>query len=145
MDKDALTKTIELSATMDNLEPLCSFAKDTCRSYPALAYSGEELYKVELAVSEAVTNVIKYAYRGMDTGTVRMEVQPDSSGVTIKVKDRGIGFDFEKACRLPPPGLACEGGRGIYLIKSVADNVSYSDEGPFHVLTMRFSLRGDDK
>lgn len=141
MGRDTLTKTIELPATVDNLEPLCSFVREVCRPASTPALSEEELYKIELAVSEAVTNVIKYAYPGAEVGTVVLDVALDDEGVAIKVKDRGVGFDFDEAGDPPRDGVAREGGMGIYIIKSVTGNVSYGDEGQFHVLTMRFGAK----
>ncbi|MDP8247972.1 MAG: ATP-binding protein [Candidatus Tritonobacter lacicola] len=140
MERDTLTKTIELPATVDNLESLCSFARKVCGSASTLALSEEQLYKIELAVSEAVTNVIKYAYPGAEVGTVVLELALDDDGVTIKVKDQGVGFDFEKAGEPPRDGVARESGLGIYIIRSVSESVRYRDEGPLHVLTMRFGV-----
>ena len=53
----------------------------------------------------------------------------------IKVFDEGQGFDIET---LPDPDFKSleEGGRGVYLIRSVMDKVSYVPCEEGHVLEM---------
>src|SRR5215210_1422248 len=68
-----------------------------------------------LAVSEAVGNVVVHAYRGVETGTVRLRVSGDGSRLHVTVSDNGTGM----RPNLDRPGL----GVGIGLMRHAADDL----------------------
>jgi serine/threonine-protein kinase RsbW len=73
---------------------------------------------IELALTEAVTNVLDHA-----GGTEEYEVVAGIHGdrCTIEVIDRGVGFEPEPD--RPEPHQEAEEGRGLLLMKAVADRV----------------------
>ena len=92
--------------------------------------SGEE-FSVELALREALNNAVLHGNR-LDPGKLvqvycRCEL---GKGVSVVVKDQGNGFDPHA---VPDPlaaeNLAAENGRGILLMKSQMDEVSFEREG----------------
>ena len=56
------------------------------------------LYRV---AQEALHNVLKHA----GTGSVRMKVSGDSSGIYLSIKDTGVGFDAEAGLHRPGLGI----------------------------------------
>jgi serine/threonine-protein kinase RsbW len=78
--------------------------------------SGSDL---EIALSEACANVVKHA-SGADKIEVRLDVADDRCA--IDVLDNGAGFDAELAGEVSP-GAQSERGRGLYLIRALAENV----------------------
>jgi serine/threonine-protein kinase RsbW len=76
--------------------------------------SGADL---ELAITEACSNVIHHA-SGTETFEVILEVGEDRC--TIDVLDDGAGFD---PAAVGPPGTGAERGRGLFLIRALAENV----------------------
>jgi anti-sigma regulatory factor (Ser/Thr protein kinase) len=83
---------------------------------------------VMLAVIEALSNAFgsSHAAEAGQRITVRLRVSPRQ--VAIDVKDPGGGFaHHERARQLVDP--AREGGRGLYLIEQVMDDVSWSPMG----------------
>ena len=76
--------------------------------------SGADL---ELAITEACANVIHHA-----SGTAKFEVllQVAEDHCAIDVRDDGIGFD---PAAVDSPGTETERGRGLFLIKALAENV----------------------
>jgi anti-sigma regulatory factor (Ser/Thr protein kinase) len=91
-------------------------------------------HAVELAVSEAVSNVVVHAYAGSDDpGVVRLELERTGDGVMILVADAGKGM----SPRPDSPGL----GLGLPLIGRLADSYDVrSDVGRGTELRMRFEL-----
>jgi serine/threonine-protein kinase RsbW len=92
--------------------------------------SGEE-FSVELALREALNNAVLHGNR-LDPGKLvhvycRCEL---GKGVSVVVRDQGRGFDPNA---IPDPlateNLRAENGRGILLMKSQMDEVSYACEG----------------
>lgn len=86
------------------------------------------VFEVQTAVDEACTNIIKYA--SSEEGNIIniiCEVQDDDFVVTIR--DKGKPFD---PYSVPPPDLEADldkrrvGGLGIYLMRRLMDDVSYS-------------------
>lgn len=74
---------------------------------------------IEVMLTEACTNVIRHAERGADY-TVRAVIQ--GRRCLIKVIDAGRGFDPEG---VPDPDPAAERGRGLLIMRSLADDVRF--------------------
>jgi serine/threonine-protein kinase RsbW len=79
--------------------------------------SGTDL---EIALTEACANVVKHA-TGADQFEVRLDVAEDRCA--IDVLDNGTGFDPAAADGDTSPSAESERGRGLFLIKSLSDNV----------------------
>jgi anti-sigma regulatory factor (Ser/Thr protein kinase) len=77
-----------------------------------LGLSGLALEHFELAVSEALTNVVLHAYHGKP-GPMSMEVQGDEDVVRVTVADEGGGMAAQAENR----GL----GLGLGIVASAAD------------------------
>jgi serine/threonine-protein kinase RsbW len=87
-------------------------------SLEAIRVESSVISDIELALTEAVTNVLDHA-----GGTEEYEVTAGIDGCTcvIEVYDRGAGFDAVEPTS--PPDEA-EEGRGLLLMKAVSDSVS---------------------
>lgn len=96
--------------------------------------------KVELAVEEALTNII--CYSGLHSAQfVEISCTSLSNGVRITLKDAGISFDpLCKANKVIDPKIPLDkrelGGFGIHLILNLMDKVEYRREGNHNILTM---------
>ena len=83
-----------------------------------------------LAVSEACTNVVRYAYAGQDESQLIITARRIGERVVFRVRDYGQKFD-PSAVR--PPDLQGDptiGGYGIYLMRRVMDNIWYGTGHP---------------
>lgn len=91
----------------------------------------EDFYgNVLIAVTEAVNNAIEHGNRKDDSMEVNVAVGDNPEEFCFSVKDQGRGFDFEN---LPDPtapeNILKENGRGIFLMKNLADEVEFEDAG----------------
>lgn len=82
--------------------------------------SDETLHDLKLALTEACTNSVRYAYDGGE-GEVEILYQLEPDRLVVEVGDDGSGFDPESA-QQEDPGLD-EGGLGIEIIRALADEV----------------------
>ena len=88
----------------------------------------EALHWVGVAVRESVVNAIKHGNKGDEHKHVYVEFTPldvgRPSGIVIRVRDEGPGFDPEAVSDpLAPENLLKSSGRGIFLIRSFMDEV----------------------
>src|SRR3712207_8442067 len=79
-------------------------------------FGPEDVYDLKLAVTEAVTNVIRHA--AVDHFQVEYKILPGA--VKITVVDRGGGFDVEG----PTEKSGDHGGFGLAVIRSLVDEVT---------------------
>jgi len=109
-----------------------------------LGMVGKAQRRIELAVEEALVNVIQHAYPGRK-GKVEIGIGKTPGHLEIAVRDWGPPFDpLAQAPKVDPKALLEErdvGGLGIYLMKQVMDELFYRREEEANVLVMvkRFS------
>ena len=103
------------------------------------------LNKIELAVSEACTNAIKYAKNTNrdDTLVLSFKILPDK--LSISLQDKGQGFDINN---IPDPDFDIypERGYGIYILKKMMDKISYKiGENGYNTLIMEMRYKNTHK
>jgi serine/threonine-protein kinase RsbW len=114
---------LSLALTLPRDEQTVPLARHIVRN--AMARVGVEetcVYDVELALSEACTNVLLHSGPG-DQYVVRLDVE-DRLGV-IRVIDVGRGFDSVRL-RAEDPQLDAERGRGLGLMQAMVDRVDFT-------------------
>jgi serine/threonine-protein kinase RsbW len=91
-------------------------------------FNEETQEQIALAVDEACTNVIKHAHHHDARRLMDIQIKTDTSKMIITITDKGRGFDITK---LKDPDVekyireSRHGGLGIYLIKTLMDEVDY--------------------
>lgn len=91
----------------------------------------EDAYgNVLIAVTEAVNNAIHHGNGTNAKLIVDVAVGDKDSEFCFRIKDEGLGFDFNS---LPDPtapeNLLKESGRGIFLMRNLADEVEFDGVG----------------
>jgi len=100
-----------------------------------LGIDGAALDDMKLAVTEACTNVVVHAYPGGE-GSLEVEMQPVSDGLTLVVRDQGSGI----RPRLDASSTSAL-GLGMPLMASLAsDFVVHAAEGGGTEVRMTFTL-----
>ena len=91
-------------------------------------FNNENQEKIALAVDEACANVIKHAHKFDSRRLIDISIQTDSQKMKITITDKGAGFEINE---IKDPDIkkyvkeARHGGLGIYLIKTLMDDVQY--------------------
>ena len=105
------------------------------------AYGLEEqlTMQIKLALEEVVTNVILYAYPNKKDQDIRIDMNYRNKQLTIVITDKGTPFNplemKEPDITLPPEERPI-GGLGIYLVKQLMTEVTYSRSSGKNILTM---------
>ena len=100
-------------------------------------YSGDReklAYDLNLVLTEAMSNAILHANEGDPDKEVHIEISIIDQRLIIRVFDFGPGFDVKKC--IEPRHPLDEHGRGVYLIRTIMDEISYQETESGHVLEM---------
>jgi anti-sigma regulatory factor (Ser/Thr protein kinase) len=102
-----------------------------------------EVMAVELALQEALANGIRHGCRNDPSRQIQCVVAVDQQGeMTVIVRDPGQGFDASCLPNpLDPENVLKPGGRGVFLINQLMDEVEYADGG--RQVQMRKRRTGD--
>jgi serine/threonine-protein kinase RsbW len=82
----------------------------------------ETLADLKLALTEACSNSVRHAY-GEDGGHVSISFELRDDRLIVEVVDDGTGFEPEGAGKNGDDAELSEGGLGIAIIRSIADEV----------------------
>lgn len=129
------TRRITVPATLEHLESLTGMVTGFLKEE---GFPEKNIFEMDLAVDEACTNVIRYAYApGEGEVTVECTVTPD--GAKVCIIDCGNPFD-PLAVEAPDLSGSVEdrpiGGLGVHLIRSLMDSVTYQYTGGRNILCM---------
>lgn len=98
-----------------------------------------ERQNIILAVDEAMANVIKHAYGGDTAQKIWLRCRLDEGFVQIELRDRGAEFSPTGQPERAPDEVR-PGGRGIYLMRQLMDEIHYAREDGYNSVTLRKRL-----
>ncbi len=119
--------SLTLSSSMQLIYLLDTVISDILKE---MKFDEETQEHVNLAVIEAGTNAIKHGNKEEIDKTATFEFIIDEEKLTIIVTDEGEGFEREKVANpLEPENLLKDSGRGLFLMETCMDEVTYSENG----------------
>jgi serine/threonine-protein kinase RsbW len=122
------TYTLQLASSLESLNQLESFIEDIRIKYSLQ----EEVYaNVLICLNEACINAIVHGNRFTPELKVYINLEVwDKKRLVFNVSDEGKGFDYQT---LEDPTLVenreKEVGRGVYIIRKLADQCIFNDRG----------------
>ena len=85
---------------------------------------------MEIALSEALINAAEHGNKWNEEKQIHAHASFDDEQFIISIKDEGSGFDSTGTANSSAhKNMTKPGGRGILIMKSLADYVQYSDGG----------------
>lgn len=119
---------LSIGSTRSDLDELISEAHSFASEH--LNGRGDETHRAKLLINEVIVNAVKHG-NGFDSSKeVQLDIAVCDQRVDIRVEDEGEGFDPDA---IPDPSadenLHRDHGRGIFLIKSLADEVCFERGG----------------
>ena len=130
-----------LSNDVQEVPQLGVFVEEVCE---AAGLDMGTTMKMNLAIEEAVVNVMNYAYPSGTKGEVRIEAKAREDYVEFVISDDGRPFDPTGVNDVDTTSPAEErsiGGLGIFLVKHYMDKVKYKYIDGQNVLTLRKNLK----
>jgi len=90
----------------------------------------EKFGNILLAVTEAVNNAIEHGNKNCPEKTVHLSYKSSSEELIFTVTDQGQGFDLKQVSDpTHPESKDPEAGRGIFVMKHLADKMEFLDKG----------------
>lgn len=121
------TMSIEFPSIIDNIRIVESFI-DNAKS--KINFNDDIYGNIMVSVTESVNNAIVHGNNLDKNKKVILSLDHDQNLIKFKVKDEGLGFDYQ---HIPDPtnpeNIEKSSGRGIYLMKHLCDEVNFSTDG----------------
>ena len=140
MDQELI---LELPNDVRSIEHAVEYVMRHCSD--CCAYARRLNLNFRVGLTEALSNAILYG-NDQDPGKrVKVEITVRGEEVTARITDEGRGFD---PTTIPDPTLPDNldkpGGRGIFLMKSLMDEVRFNEEGNSVTLILRLEGENPD-
>lgn len=118
---------IEIPSLAENIRIVESFIDNIKEEFQL----NDDIYgNIMIAVTESVNNAIHHGNKGNKEKSVTLSLNVDDSTVHFIIEDKGEGFEYN---HLPDPtspeNIDKPGGRGIFLMKHLADEVKFKGKG----------------
>jgi len=120
----------ETTSSMSNLTACRAFLRESLRAHPGLAGQGDVIDRIELAVVEALTNVVRHGCQGAHDRPLWLEIAFGPELCRITLRYRGEPFSPPEV-QTPDPTRLVPGGWGLYIMEQCMDRVRYGcdDQG----------------
>lgn len=118
---------IQIPSLIDNIRIIESFIDNAKEKF----FLDDDIYgNIMIAVTESVNNAITHGNRGNKDKNVSLTLQMDDEFIKFTIEDEGEGFDYND---LPDPtapeNIEKPGGRGIFLMRNLSDEVKFFENG----------------
>lgn len=137
-----IERTLEIEASLDSLRTVGLWMRDATR---AAGVPYEVAFGIDLAVHEAVENVVRHGGESAAQRSVKLRFRCDRERVDVEIEDDGSAFD---PLTVPAPAHpqriedVVPGGQGIHLMRHFTDEVRYRRDAGRNVLTLTRRLTG---
>jgi serine/threonine-protein kinase RsbW len=120
-------ESLKINSKADNLRLVERLVDDVCQIYNV----NEDSYgNILIAVTEAVNNAMHHGNQNNPDKYVQIGFETSDKQLIFNIKDEGPGFDYES---LPDPtdpaNLDKVHGRGVFLMKHLADKLEFKNNG----------------
>ena len=131
----AANQKIRISSKAENIILVERMIEDVCDLFNI----NQDYYgNILVALTEAVNNAIYHGNQANATKSIDISFKTAPDYVSFIVKDEGPGFGYDN---LPDPtnpeNIEKPNGRGVFLMRNLADKVSFEDNGSKVILDFK--------
>jgi serine/threonine-protein kinase RsbW len=129
-------ESIAINSDIENLRVVETLVDTLSKK---LGISDEVYGKILISTVEAVNNAILHGNKGKKEKMVKIDFNADGNMFEVTVKDEGDGFEFNN---IPDPtdpaNIENLHGRGVFLMRSLADKIEFNDSGNEVIMRFRY-------
>jgi len=131
----AENQKIRISSKAENIILVERMIEDVCDLFNI----SEDYYgNILVSLTEAVNNAIYHGNKANPNKSIDIAFKTHPDRVSFSVKDEGPGFNYAS---LPDPtnpeNIEKPNGRGVFLMRNLADNVTFEENGSKVILDFR--------
>ena len=118
---------IQIPSLIENIRIIESFIDNAKDKF----FLDDDIYgNIMIAVTESVNNAITHGNKGNKDKNVSLTLEMEDDVIKFVIEDEGEGFDYNT---LPDPtapeNIEKPGGRGIFLMRNLSDEVKFFENG----------------
>ena len=136
MTQEGIVQRFELISQLESLSLIENYVDDLCDQY---AICEDDYGNILIAITEAVNNAITHGNQLDLSKKVCLNIIGNPEEIEFIIEDEGMGFDYTT---VPDPTLPENleklSGRGIYLMRNLADEISFENNG--RKIVLKFSI-----
>ena len=118
---------LETSSDLSELGRIQAFVRQFCMRAPIGDLEETQVSKLQLAVNETATNIMRHAYMERTDERIWFEAEAFTDRLVFRTRDQGGRFDPDSV-EPPPFDGTEEGGFGLFIIREVFDDVQYTKD-----------------
>lgn len=124
---------ISIPSLIDNIKIIESFIDNAREKFDI----NDDIYgNIMISVTECISNAILHGNQSDKEKLVHLELMAEDDKLSFVIEDEGNGFEIDN---LPDPtapeNIEKPGGRGIFLIKHLCDEVKFENQGKKTILS----------
>jgi serine/threonine-protein kinase RsbW len=126
---------LSISSRVENIILVERMVEDVCD-----LYNIEEDYfgNILISITEAVNNAIYHGNKANPEKKIDIYFKAHPDHITFTVKDEGEGFNFNNLPDPTSPEMVDKpNGRGVFLMRNLADKISFEDNGSKAILEFK--------
>jgi serine/threonine-protein kinase RsbW len=130
-------ETLNFSSSSDNIRLVERLVEDVCDVFNV----NEDSYgNILIAVTEAVNNAMYHGNKGNPDKQIKIGFEAHDANIQFYITDEGSGFDFNNVPDPTDPlNIDKPHGRGVFLMKNLADKVEFNKNGQEVLLTFNLN------
>ncbi|GGF28112.1 ATP-binding protein [Echinicola rosea] len=124
---------ISIPSLIENIKIVESFIDNARDKFQI----NDDIYgNIMISVTECVSNAIVHGNQGDASKAVNLEVNFLENQLKFIIEDEGEGFDYENLKDpTAPENIEKSGGRGVFIMKNLSDEVDFEKDGKKTILT----------
>jgi serine/threonine-protein kinase RsbW len=121
------TKKMEFSSTYQSVSQVESLIESLCETHRV---PPDSFGNILIAVTEAINNAIQHGNKLDPEKKISLEFMGEEQRMVFAIEDQGDGFDYDNVPDpTEPENLEKPHGRGIFLMRNLADEVAFEKQG----------------
>jgi len=119
---------LEVTSDLGELARVREFVRHICRELNGPALDEISTSEVQLAATEAASNIMRHACQGRNDRTIDVRGEVLDDCVSIELSHEGDRFSVPESVDEPEVDENTEGGLGLYIMQEFLDDVVYTEK-----------------